>query len=104
MWPVRSRAANPELSPLPESGVNRIAPAVEARLASRTRGRRLRALRRALILADVCGLGVAFVAAELLFPSNTGGPHSIVLNTELALFVLSLPGWLAVAHLYGLYS
>jgi exopolysaccharide biosynthesis polyprenyl glycosylphosphotransferase len=72
-------------------------------LGNEVRRRRRRTLKRALMAADVAGLTVAFLLDELLFPSNTGGPHSIVLTTEIALFVATIPLWIGAADLYGLY-
>jgi len=72
--------------------------------ASETRRRRRRLLRRSLRIADVIGLGLAFGAAEALFRNNTGGPTSIIMQTEVALFLVSLPGWIAAATVHGLYG
>ncbi len=60
--------------------------------------------RRALRLADVVGLSTAFVLAEVLF--GTGGPalDSISPQRETLLFLATLPLWIVVAKLYGLYD
>lgn len=58
-------------------------------------------VRRVLLFSDVVGLAVAFVAAQLLF--GRGGGHVSPLN-EFLLFAITLPGWVIVAKLYGLYE
>jgi exopolysaccharide biosynthesis polyprenyl glycosylphosphotransferase len=60
-------------------------------------------VRRALVLADVLGLVLAFLFAELLFGS-TGVQGPFNTSTETLLFLATLPGWLIVAKLYGLYD
>ncbi len=60
-------------------------------------------VRRVLLLADLVGLVLAFVAASLL--SNTGGPGGRLGTTgEILLFVATLPAWVVVAKLHGLYD
>jgi exopolysaccharide biosynthesis polyprenyl glycosylphosphotransferase len=60
-------------------------------------------VRRALAGADLVGLTIAFVAASVIFDmparSDTVRPH-----IELLVFLLSLPLWVVVAKLYGLYD
>src|SRR5438128_3406526 len=60
-------------------------------------------VRRALLAADLVGLALAFAAAELLITD------SVVSNRldrawELALFLVTLPGWVLAAKVYGLYD
>ena len=60
-------------------------------------------VRRMLLLADVVGLAFAFMIAELL----AGAPAaSDVLDsrTEFVVFLLTIPGWIVLAKLYGLYD
>jgi exopolysaccharide biosynthesis polyprenyl glycosylphosphotransferase len=59
-------------------------------------------VRRLLLLADILGLGLAGLTAELLFGESTGG----VLNAqaEFLLFLATLPIWIIGAKLYGLYD
>jgi exopolysaccharide biosynthesis polyprenyl glycosylphosphotransferase len=72
-------------------------PRIAARECSpRTRGW---LVRRMLLAADVAGLVVAFLAARLL--SGAGMTADPV---ALALFLLTLPGWVVAAKLYGLYD
>jgi exopolysaccharide biosynthesis polyprenyl glycosylphosphotransferase len=57
-------------------------------------------IRRMLLLADVVGLTVAYVLAEILFGDATAsGPKG-----ELLAFLVTLPVWVVVAKLYGLYD
>ncbi|MGZ4393318.1 MAG: nucleoside-diphosphate sugar epimerase/dehydratase, partial [Gaiellaceae bacterium] len=60
-------------------------------------------IRRALVVADVVGLGLAFLAAELLFsPQAQGDPVHTWL--EVLVFALTLPIWVVMGRLYGLYK
>jgi exopolysaccharide biosynthesis polyprenyl glycosylphosphotransferase len=68
-----------------------------------TRHRRGWLVRRTLVVADLIGLALAFLVAELVL--GNGGPHSTLSPAaEFLLFVCTLPGWLFVAKLYGLYD
>ena len=60
-------------------------------------------VRRALIVADTVGILAAFGVAEVIFHSNAviGRYGSLA---EIALFVASLPAWLLLAKVYGLYD
>lgn len=60
-------------------------------------------MRRMLVGADVAGLALAFVGAELLYGSR-GTPDRIALGEEIFLFVLTLPVWLLGGKLFGLYD
>jgi exopolysaccharide biosynthesis polyprenyl glycosylphosphotransferase len=57
-------------------------------------------VRRALMAADVIGLLVAFVLAELI----VGPGEKIDMSNEVIAFLVTLPGWLLGAKLYGLYD
>jgi exopolysaccharide biosynthesis polyprenyl glycosylphosphotransferase len=57
-------------------------------------------VRRVLVLADVLGLSLAFVATQSFFPSGGEIAH----QTEVLVFVATLPAWIIVAKLYGLYD
>jgi exopolysaccharide biosynthesis polyprenyl glycosylphosphotransferase len=59
-------------------------------------------VRRMLLLADVVGLLLAFAIAETLYPNLIGGRSGSWL--EAAVFVASVPGWIVIAKLYGLYD
>ena len=70
---------------------------------SSSRHRRGWLVRRTLVIADLVGLALAFLLAELVL--GEGGPHSrLDPAAEYLLFVCTLPGWLFVAKLYGLYD
>jgi exopolysaccharide biosynthesis polyprenyl glycosylphosphotransferase len=59
-------------------------------------------IRRALALADVAGLTLAFGVTLSL--AATEGTDRVQDRYELLVFALSLPLWIVVARLYGLYS
>jgi exopolysaccharide biosynthesis polyprenyl glycosylphosphotransferase len=60
-------------------------------------------VRRMLLAADLIGLTAAFVIS--LAALGGSGPTDVVSDrTELAIFLLSLPAWILVANLYGLYA
>ena len=59
-------------------------------------------VRRCLLLADLVGLLVAFFAAEAIYLGKTSGRFDF--GAESLLFVLTLPAWVLVARLYGLYG
>jgi exopolysaccharide biosynthesis polyprenyl glycosylphosphotransferase len=69
----------------------------------RAGARRGELVRRRLIIADAVGLAMAFLVAELLF-GRTVPADRLSLTSEYLLFVLTLPGWVAVAKLYRLYD
>ena len=59
-------------------------------------------VRRALCVADVFGLSVAFIAA--LAVVGTSAAENVPADAEFALFAATLPLWVVVAKLYGLYD
>jgi exopolysaccharide biosynthesis polyprenyl glycosylphosphotransferase len=61
-------------------------------------------VRRALLLADLVGLLLAFFIAQWLFGTHMAAVDRIGPDTEWTLFLLSLPGWVLAARLYGLYE
>ena len=61
-------------------------------------------VRRMLLLADLTGLLLAFVAAQLVFADEGPWSDRVTPTTELLLFSLTLPVWIVVAKLYGLYD
>jgi exopolysaccharide biosynthesis polyprenyl glycosylphosphotransferase len=61
-------------------------------------------VRRMLLVADVLGLTGAFLFAQLLSSVAATHPDRVSAPTELLVFVLTLPGWVVVAKLYGLYE
>jgi exopolysaccharide biosynthesis polyprenyl glycosylphosphotransferase len=60
-------------------------------------------MRRMLLLADVLGLVAAFLFAEWLI-SPTASLNGIDARAEFFVFALSLPGWIVVTKVYGLYD
>jgi exopolysaccharide biosynthesis polyprenyl glycosylphosphotransferase len=60
-------------------------------------------VRRALLGADLVGLCLAFAITETLFVPGAGR-DALTERTEELLFLLTLPAWVVVAKLYGLYS
>jgi len=67
----------------------------------RPSGRRV-LMRRYLVLADIAGLTLAFFGSVLAFGLSAPGDHARPAY-ELAVFVLSLPVWLLLASVHGLY-
>jgi exopolysaccharide biosynthesis polyprenyl glycosylphosphotransferase len=61
-------------------------------------------VRRMLVLADLFGLIAAFLIAQLVAAAMRSGPDAVAWDVEFLLFVLSLPVWIVVAKLYGLYE
>ncbi|MHB8468721.1 MAG: exopolysaccharide biosynthesis polyprenyl glycosylphosphotransferase [Gaiellaceae bacterium] len=59
-------------------------------------------VRRALLAADLLGLTVAFVLAELAFGFSGGG--NLDRAAEIGLFACALPVWVLAAKVYGLYE
>ena len=59
-------------------------------------------VRRMLLAADVLGLVLAFLSAEWVAGASMRGVFHPV--AEIAIFIGSLPGWIVVAKLYGLYD
>jgi exopolysaccharide biosynthesis polyprenyl glycosylphosphotransferase len=60
-------------------------------------------VRRALALADMVGLTVAFVVGMVWWAGGDDADY-IADSLELVIFVCSLPVWILTANLYGLYS
>jgi exopolysaccharide biosynthesis polyprenyl glycosylphosphotransferase len=58
-------------------------------------------VRRALIVSDVWALGLTFMVVHLILGTSSKGFTS---GKELILFLVSVPCWLALAGLYGLYE
>ena len=62
-------------------------------------------VRRALLAADLAGLIAAFLLAQVLFGHDGPNPFDHVgVRLETMFFLLTLPGWIVVAKLYGLYD
>ena len=96
---------------LPGAAVDDIAAAADPRtldiLERRRSGevpRRRRLVRTMLLLADVLALSLAFFVAQLLFGRDPGPREHVHFWAELLLFAATLPAWVRVADLYGLYE
>jgi hypothetical protein len=61
-------------------------------------------VRRMLLLADVLGLALSFLVVELLFGADGGSVNPLHPVAEYALLLASLPLWVVLARLYGLYD
>ncbi len=61
-------------------------------------------VRRVLLAADLAGLSVAFVVAEVSMGALSGGSVRRDVLELAVLFVASLPVWVLVAKFYGLYD
>jgi exopolysaccharide biosynthesis polyprenyl glycosylphosphotransferase len=88
---------------VPESLDTRTLQILERRRSSAVRMRRGWLVRRMLVLADMVGLTVAAIAATLLFVEDVR-TDAVSPQIELLVFCLSLPAWVVVAKLYGLYD
>ena len=76
---------------------------LERRRTSALRMRRGWLVRRRLVLADLIGLTLAFLASTF-FLEQAGRSDTVASQVELLVFCLSLPAWVVVAKLYGLYN
>jgi exopolysaccharide biosynthesis polyprenyl glycosylphosphotransferase len=90
-------------SPDPDGDVDTIVEARERGGVSSPSNRHSRRtlVRRALIVADVWALGLTFMVVHLILGTSSKGFTS---GKELILFLVSVPCWLALAGLYGLYE
>jgi exopolysaccharide biosynthesis polyprenyl glycosylphosphotransferase len=61
-------------------------------------------VRRALLGADLLGLSVAFIVAELAYPVQMNSAGKLSELAEYALLGLCLPAWAVLAKCYGLYD
>lgn len=61
-------------------------------------------VRRLLLGADLIGLVVAFVTAQLILGPSALNPDAVAPQTEWLVFFGSLPAWLVMAKVYGLYE
>ncbi len=61
-------------------------------------------IRRLLLAADVLGLVAAYLLAQAIAAGQTDATGEIARGTETLLFVATLPAWIVLAKLYGLYD
>ena len=116
---VRTRAIGAQKEALPKTPgeTNRTGagthapPIVSARTSSilerRNAGRFWRRgwlVRRMLMLADVGGLSLAFALAVALFRNRVGPTDPVAPQHEIQLFIATLPGWVLLARIHGLYD
>jgi exopolysaccharide biosynthesis polyprenyl glycosylphosphotransferase len=91
-------------SPFPESLAVAAKPEPAASDRPARAGRRGWLIRRALAAADVLGLVAAFLVADWFFGYAAEGGSPIGPWSEYLLLLLSLPAWIVVAKLSGLYD
>ena len=101
-------AVEPTVSPkalrdFPVTVDNRTLQILERRRAASKPMRRGWLVRRALAAADLVGLTVAFLSASVIFDTPARS-DTVKPEIELLFFLLSLPAWVVVAKLYGLYD
>jgi exopolysaccharide biosynthesis polyprenyl glycosylphosphotransferase len=77
---------------------------LERRRRTATIRRRGWLIRRMLLAADLIGLCAAFVVAQLVFPASHAPDHVSGSLEFLTFFFLTLPLWILLAKLYGLYD
>jgi exopolysaccharide biosynthesis polyprenyl glycosylphosphotransferase len=77
-------------------------PALEASRGQRKRLRRRQLVRGGLVFADLVGLSLAFAVSAAVFGLSANGEHARPVY-ELLVFFLSLPAWVLLASLCGLY-
>ena len=96
--------ANPELYPELSDAVGaRTLEILERRRKTAVIRRRGWLVRRMLLLADVAGLMLALLAAEWIVNSHSS-TGALDAHAELAFFVITIPAWIVIAKLYGLYD
>ena len=61
-------------------------------------------VRRMLMLADIAGLTLAFAVSVVLFRTTVGPDDPVERSREIPLFLATLPGWVLLARLHGLYD
>src|SRR3954471_4252176 len=61
-------------------------------------------VRRALLIADVVGLLGAFLVAEWIFGMASAANDHVARQAEFLIFAASIPAWIVVTKLYGLYD
>jgi exopolysaccharide biosynthesis polyprenyl glycosylphosphotransferase len=61
-------------------------------------------VRRLLLVADLIGLLGAFLIAQAIWGFNAPSVGRVDLVTETLIFIATLPGWILVVKLYGLYD
>ena len=75
-----------------------------ARQSSGGATKRGRLVGRLLVGADALGLCLAFLLAQLLFAPMEGADDRLGVAAETFVFLATLPGWILIAKLHGLYD
>ena len=78
--------------------------AVERRAERRPRRGRAWFLHRVLLVADLIGLSAAFFLAQIVFEARGATPDAVSPWLEAMVFALTLPLWVLIAQLSGLYG
>jgi exopolysaccharide biosynthesis polyprenyl glycosylphosphotransferase len=94
-WRVRADTADSQVAAADE-------PHVET--PTRRHYRRGALVRRALLVADVSGLVIAFLLANALVGSSDAISDRVTPGLEYVAFLLAIPGWLLLLRLEGLYD
>lgn len=76
--------------------------ALTPRSARRSGSGRTQLVQRSLLIGDITGLTLAFLFAQYLFKPTTG-PVTVSPAIEILVFALTLPVWVVMAELSGLY-
>src|SRR6185369_6992101 len=98
-----SQETSPQLSAVSDA---RLAPEWSELALRRRRGivgRRAALVRRAFLLSDLLALTLAFVFTESAYGSHAALNNSLSAGSEYIVFLASLPVWLLILKLYGLY-
>ena len=77
---------------------------LEQRRASSRSRRRGWLMRRMLLLADIVALAATFAIVELAFGAGSAANHHFGAGIEYALLLATIPGWILIARIYGLYD
>jgi exopolysaccharide biosynthesis polyprenyl glycosylphosphotransferase len=102
--PIGTLVESPPIAEALESTLDsRTLDILERRRATARIRRRSWLVRRALMWADVFGLSLAFGLSEL-FTAGSGDLSKFGTAAEVALFTATIPLWVVVGRLYGLYN
>src|SRR6476646_410940 len=77
---------------------------LEQRRASSRSRRRGRLMRRMLLVADILALAATFAIVEFAFGAGSAANHHFGAAGEYALLLATIPGWIVIARIYGLYD
>src|SRR5262249_26776668 len=94
--------AEEHISLVAGSATRTAAGAVDRRNRDQAVRRRGWLVRRALLFADVAGLLTAFVVSQLVTGGRAAAGYPLQL--EAAVFLLTVPVWVVMAKIYGLYD